>query len=197
MSKDKLTIKQENFCNKYVECGNASEAYRFAFSCKKATNRTITVKASHLLSRDNIGTRVKELQEELKAKSDITKERVIAELGAILNSKITDYLSFDGKTVTFKPFSELTEIQIKVIESIKEGKTGIELKLHGKSWTIERICKMLGFYNPTEHEITGEKESIQITIVDKLEENEDLSKLSVEELITLRELNRKMRVDND
>ncbi|WFE87228.1 terminase small subunit [Parabacteroides chongii] len=23
-----LTIKQENFCNYYLECGNASEAYR-------------------------------------------------------------------------------------------------------------------------------------------------------------------------
>jgi phage terminase small subunit len=27
----KLTIKQEKFCNKYLECGNASEAYRYAY----------------------------------------------------------------------------------------------------------------------------------------------------------------------
>jgi len=49
----------------------------------------------------------------------------------------------------------LTERQIKAIESIKKGKGGIELKLHGKSWTIDRICKMLGFDAPTKTALTN------------------------------------------
>ncbi|MFR4024933.1 MAG: terminase small subunit [Alistipes indistinctus] len=30
-----LTIKQEKFCNKYLECGNASEAYRLRMTARR------------------------------------------------------------------------------------------------------------------------------------------------------------------
>ena len=54
--------------------------------------------------------------------------------------------------LSFKDFNELTESQVKAIESVKQGKNGIELKLHGKSWSIERICKMLGYDAPVKIE---------------------------------------------
>lgn len=155
MSKIKLTPKQERFCNTYVEIGNASAAYREAYSCDGMKDKTINEKASKLLKKDKISTRVKELQEELKQKSDISKDRILDELSAILDAKITDYVQFDGMNIKFKPFDELTEKQVKAIESIKEGRFGIELKLHGKSWTIERICKMLGFDTPEKVEHSG------------------------------------------
>lgn len=144
----KLTIKQENFCNKYIETGNASEAYRFAFSCAKMKDKTVWEIASRLLNKVKVSARIKELQDELKQKSDISKDRILDELTAILDSKITDYVNFDGNIITFKAFNILTEKKIKAIESIKEGKNGIELKLHGKSWTIDRICKMFGYDAP-------------------------------------------------
>lgn len=144
----KLTVKQEKFCNKYIECGNASEAYRFAYGCKNWTDKTVWERASTLLRNDKVATRVDDLKAELKAKSDITKERILEEMSAILEAKITDYLEFDGTSIKFKDFSDLTERQVRAIESIKEGKNGIELKLHGKNWSIDRICKMLGFDAP-------------------------------------------------
>lgn len=173
----KLTIKQEKFCNAYIETGNASEAYRTAFSCSKMKDETINRNAFDLLNNNKIATRVKELQDELKAKSDLTKERVLSELEAILDSKITDYLDFDGIFISFKPFSDLTEKQIKAIESIKEGKHGLELKLHGKSWTIDRICKMLGYDAPIRGELTGKDGKDLIPSM-------DLSKLTTAELKT-------------
>ena len=39
--------------------------------------------------------------------------------------------------VRFKPFDQLTENQLKAIESVKMGRNGIELRLHSKSWSIE------------------------------------------------------------
>ncbi len=144
----KITIKQDNFCNKYIETGNASEAYRFAFSCAKMKDKTVWEMASRLLNKVKVSARIKELQDELKQKSDLSKDRILDELTAILDSKITDYVEFDGVYIKFKSFDTLTEKQIKAIESIKEGKNGIELKLHGKNWTIDRICKMLGYDAP-------------------------------------------------
>ena len=40
-----LTIKQENFCNYYIESGNASDAYRRAYSCEKMKDETVNRKA--------------------------------------------------------------------------------------------------------------------------------------------------------
>ncbi|WP_080903343.1 terminase small subunit [Parabacteroides sp. Marseille-P3160] len=149
----KLTKKQEDFCNCYFETGNASEAYRRAYSSSSSAN-VVNVKASELLSNPKVSERIDELQAELKLRSDIKKERLLEELKAIAFADIRDYLVFDGKHLKFNPFDELTNEQAKAIESIKMGKYGIELKLHGKNWSIERICKMLGFDAPEMSEIT-------------------------------------------
>lgn len=148
----KLTLKQENFCNFYIETGNASEAYRRAYAAEKMKDETINRVAFDLLNNPKIAARIKELQGELKAVSDITKERVLEELSAIAFADIRDYVVFNGRSIRFKPFKDLTDRQAKAIESIKKGKNGIELRLHGKSWTIERICRMLGFDAPQQIE---------------------------------------------
>lgn len=175
-----LTIKQEKFCNKYLECGNASEAYRFAYDCSKMGDETINESASRLLKDRKVAARVKELQTELQRASDISKERVLEELGAILEARITDYVNLvtervplpqskrekkagvpveytEVQKLVFKDFDQLTDRQVRAIESIKEGKNGIELKLHGKSWTIERISKMLGYDAPVKTANTDSK----------------------------------------
>lgn len=143
-----LTIKQEKFCSRYLECGNASEAYRYAYDCSNMSNNAVWNASSILLDNPKVTQRIKELQSEILEASKITKERILTELEAILEAKITDYLEFDGISIRFKDFNTLTDKQVRAIESIKEGKNGIELKLHGKNWTIDRICQMLGFDAP-------------------------------------------------
>lgn len=143
-----ITIKRENFCNYYVETGNASEAFRRAYTCKKMKDKTINENASRLLADSKVAARIKELQKEIKEKSDITKEKILRELECIINAKITDYVELKDGKLSFKDFELLNENQVKAIESVKQGKNGIELKLHGKSWSIERICKMLGYDAP-------------------------------------------------
>lgn len=143
-----LTEKQEKFCHKYIETGNASEAYRFAYDCSRMKDTTVNRKASELMRNGKVTARLAELRAEWVSKSDITKERVLTELSAILNSKISDYVTLEGGFLKFKNFSELTEDQIRAIEGVKYNKYGIELTLHGKSWTIARICSMLGYDAP-------------------------------------------------
>jgi phage terminase small subunit len=50
------------------------------------------------------------------------------------------------QTIQFKDFKDLTEEQLMCVESVKMVKGQIELKLHGKSWTIDQINKHIGFY---------------------------------------------------
>lgn len=61
----KLTVKQENFCNYYIETGNASEAYRCAYSCSNMKDETVNKRASELLNSGEITGRVKQLQSAL------------------------------------------------------------------------------------------------------------------------------------
>lgn len=173
--KTKLTLKQENFCLIYLECGNASEAYRHVYSCDNMKDESINRKAAELLNNGKITARVKELQTKTVTKSEITKERIIKELSCILESKITDYVELNQGNLKFKDFNKLTESQVRAIESIKQGRNGLELKLHSKSWTIERICKMLGFDSSIKAELTGKNgeslinEPILIEIIDSRE----------------------------
>ena len=57
----KLTLKQQAFCQAYLETGNGAEAYRMAYNTR-ARPQVCADKAWQLLSRVDIGLRVEELQ---------------------------------------------------------------------------------------------------------------------------------------
>lgn len=169
MEKDKplkLTVKEELFAQNYIKTGNASEAFRLSYNAKKMLDKTITEKSCRLLKKCNISARIKQLQDKLAEKHDISKERILNELECILNADIKDYVYFNGEELKFKSFDDLTEAQTKAIESIKMGRNGLELKLHGKNWTVERICKMLGYDAP----IKTENKIIDVCVDDGLDE---------------------------
>ena len=159
-NKNGLTIKQEKFCNVYMETGNASEAYRQSYSCGNMKPETINRRAKDMTEHSKIEARLLLLKEKLQEVSNVKKERLLYELEAITTSKITDYVEFDGFKVRFKSFDALTDQQVRAIESIKQNEKGeIELKLHGKSWSTDRIAKLLGFEAPKkiDHTSKGDK----------------------------------------
>ena len=75
-----LTLKQENFILKYFECGNASEAYRHAYSAENMKPEVIHVKASELLNPElngKIAVRLEELRAEAQKKSEWNVQKLI------------------------------------------------------------------------------------------------------------------------
>ncbi len=106
---------------------------------------------------------------------NITHEEILNHLNILRNSRIDEYVEYveyefpiiettttgTGKNAVtttstrvelrkelrFKPFDKLTKEQLMCVESIKQNRYGeIELKLHGKDWTIDKINKHIGFY---------------------------------------------------
>ena len=186
-NKNNLTIKQQRFVDKYLETNNASEAYRFAYKCKNSSPETIKVEACNLLKKPNIALTIERAQDKVQAKSELSRERIIKELEIINNANIRDYCNVVEKEVIitdnqgnrrkekvmdvqFKPFDQLTENQLKAIESVKMGRNGIELRLHSKSWSIERACKMLGYDVPAKIDVTSDgkqlNNKIEIEIIE-------------------------------
>lgn len=154
--KNGLTIKQERFCQEYINTGNATESYRRVYSTKNMKEATINRSAKALVDHPKVSARLIQLKERLQRTYDISRERLLYELEGILNARITDYLEFDGTIVRFKSFEKLTDQQIAAIDAIKQNEKGeVELKIHGKSWTTERICKILGYDAPKKLNIEG------------------------------------------
>lgn len=84
-----LTVKQEKFCQAYVETGNASEAYRSAYSADKMKAATVNSKAYELLNNGEITVRVAELQQEHRTKHNITVSDLLRELEEARKAALT------------------------------------------------------------------------------------------------------------
>lgn len=73
-----LNPKQEHFAQLYVELGNASEAYRQAYSAQEWKQTSVVVNACKLLAKPNVALRVSELQGEALERHEMTVDVVAA-----------------------------------------------------------------------------------------------------------------------
>lgn len=163
MKTNDLTLKQEAFCQAFIRTGDKSAAYREAYNCSKLKDKSIHEMASALSKTVKVASRIKELQDKVAKiadeKFDITCEEMLRHLNILRNSRIDEYVEFKKGKLTFKDFDKLTSEQLMCIESIKQTPNGVEIKLHGKDWTIEKINKHIGFYPAQKHVLQGDKEN--------------------------------------
>jgi len=175
----KLSQKEEFFCRQYIIDFNGQR------SAEKAgySKRTARSKASQLLTKVNIQEFITKLKDKRAEKVEVTADDVLRQLKILSNSNIADYVEFVEKEVIekttegvkthkvkeleFKTFDKLTPDQLLCIESIKNTKFGIELKLHGKDWTIEKINRHIGFYDKDNKQKTEGNKTIVINHNDK------------------------------
>lgn len=173
---NELSIKQEKFCNYYLESGNASEAYRRAFSCSKMAEKTIWEKASILLSKDKVRARVEQLRSELQRRSDMTKDEAVGILADIARANIVDALvvrkSQDFTTILVGDISKLPLNIQRSILSVKSSDKGYEVKLYNKIDAIEKLSKLLGWDAPVKQEVSSMYPNYTIQVVTHKEDVE-------------------------
>lgn len=175
MKTNSLTIKQEAFCQAYIKSGDGSASYREVYNTSKMKDKSIWELSSTLLKNIKVSSRIAELQSKAAAiaekKFEIDSTEILRHLDILRKARIDEYIEFveveipttvttgTGKTkvttttiekkteLKFKTFDKLTKEQLMCVESIKQNRYGeIELKLHGKEWSIEKINKHIGFY---------------------------------------------------
>lgn len=156
----KLTPKQEKFCNIYLECGNASEAYRSAYSCSTMKDGTIYAKSSILLKKDKIRARLAELRAGMEQRSNFTKDNAVCILRDIATANVTDVIvtkqSKNYTTILVKDLSSLPMNVQRAISSVKSSEKGFEVKLYSKIDAIERLSKLLGWDEPVRSDIKAD-----------------------------------------
>lgn len=77
---DGLTVKQEAFALKYVECGNASESYRHAYDAGEMADKTVWEESSKTLAHPKVATRVQELRSAVAEAAKLTITDLLREL---------------------------------------------------------------------------------------------------------------------
>lgn len=147
----KLTDKQEMFCLEYIAVDlNATQAAINA-GYSEATAKQI---GSENLSKPDIQGRIAELKAERVERTKVDADDIVKQLDEYRRSNIADYVELKEEKIEgtstqvlkFKNFNQLTDEQKRCIESIKMGKHGIELKLHGTEWSVEKLNRHIGFY---------------------------------------------------
>lgn len=77
----KITPKQEQFCQKFIETGNQSEAYRYAYNVGENTRpETVWVNASQLMTDTKVAQRILSLQKAAQERTLVTVESITKEL---------------------------------------------------------------------------------------------------------------------
>jgi phage terminase small subunit len=71
-----LTVKREAFARAYVECGNATQAYRLAFKCDGFQPSKIASRAISLLQQEDVAALIQELRDKAAKRNDITVDNL-------------------------------------------------------------------------------------------------------------------------
>ena len=152
-----LNPKQQRFVEEYLIDRNATQAaIRAGYAAGSAH-----ASGPRLLEHAGIKLAIKEANT-LKAKElSVSKEMVVAELAKLAFSDITDFLevreievpgeALDGEPRKVKYVDVFTtegmpKIKTAAIQSIKQTKDGIEIKLHDKTRALEMIGRHLGIF---------------------------------------------------
>ena len=140
-----MTDKQKRFCDEYLIDLNATRAYKTAYpSIKK--DETERANGSRLLTYANIKKYIEERMQERQERTEVTQDQVVKELAAIAFAKATDYAEVRDGQVIIKNTTDLSDMMVRAIAGIKEGRNGVEIKLNDKGKALELLGRHLGMF---------------------------------------------------
>lgn len=138
----RLTEKQALFVAEYLVDLNATEAAKRA----GYSDKTAYSIGFENLRKPEIQEAIRIAMDERSKRTEITQDRVLQELAAIGFSRTTDFAQICGGAVRLTETDKLTDEQKRAVAGIKEGKYGIELKLHDKIHALQLIGQHLGMF---------------------------------------------------
>lgn len=154
-----LTERQRRFCDEYLIDFNGTQAYyRAGYSAKRDV---VAANGSrNLLAKPAVQAYIQARQAELRKQTDITRDRVLQELAAIGFSDAADYVRVSGDetpTVMIRPTDNIPSEKRAALAGIKQGRYGIEIRLHDKLRALEQISRMMGYIREVgEHQPEGD-----------------------------------------
>lgn len=165
----KLTGKQEKFCLEYIKCGNASEAYRKAYSTKNMKPETVNRNAKALMDNNKISARIEALNKKAESAAVMTRQEALERLSRFARTDLADLVEFGsyemGEDETGRPIIQAAwkirdsvlqdPEKLSAIAELAATKDGIKIKTHSPLQAIQQLAKMQGWESAQKHELSG------------------------------------------
>jgi phage terminase small subunit len=146
--------KREAFCQEFlVDLNATAAAARAGYSAKSSH-----AQGCRLMGMEEVQRRVQQLMERRVERTEITQDRVIAELALLAFSDMRAFADWGQTGVTLKTSAELTADAARCVAEIGEttGKTrSVRFKLHDKVGPLIKLGQHLGIRFAEQHELTG------------------------------------------
>lgn len=167
----KLRPKHRAFCELYFYKNmSATMAYQKIFKCKPNSARSL---AASLLKQPEVINYIETLQEEVRSRSHILKEKIICEFEKIAFSSISNLhktwiLREEFESLPEEVKASISEIETKTYKKIRKEINPethkmevapydvemVRVKLHDKIKGLEMLCKLHGFMAPEKSELS-------------------------------------------
>ena len=156
MAACKLTPKQAEFVRQYLVDLNSTQAAIRAGYSEKTAYRI----GAELLQKTSVAEAIATAQAKREQRTEITADRVVAELAKIAFGSARDVMEWGPNGVVLKDSAELTDEQAAAIagvsENITQNGSSLKLKRHDKVKALELLGRHLGmFTDKVKNEISG------------------------------------------
>lgn len=147
---NKVTIKQEAFCQAYIKLGDKSAAYREAYAWEKMKPTSVNRKAFEVFENVNVRARIEVLRSELKKRNNLTIDDIVSTLGDMLRFDIAELYDSNGVLKNIHSIPKKARMMIAQLDSdqIKfKGQsigTTKKVKILDKLSVVEKLMKHLG-----------------------------------------------------
>lgn len=139
-----MTAQQVLFCERYVLHLNATKAYSEAFPGATTVNSAAAA-ASRLLRNVKVQTYIDHLVEKRRRKTEISADRVLAEVARLAFSNVGDHVSYSQYGYrTLVKSEDLDPDDMAAVASVRNKDGLTEIKLHPKVPALKLLMQHLG-----------------------------------------------------
>ena len=150
----KLTIKQQKAAKKFLECGNMTEAYEYAYDCSRCTRKSIGQRGWELMHLPHVAAYVKKLRDQAMSKSCLSRREALEILASIARGKLAAYLKKNGDINALKLVESGADLEEVAVAHTKYG-INRKIKARNPIQAIERIAKLCGWDKQGTLELDG------------------------------------------
>ena len=138
LQNDDLTPEQQMFCIYYSRTFNAAQSYQKAYGC---SYESAIANGSRLLTKDNVRAEIERLKE-IKRQQIVAGADDIVELQMrIAFADAGNYATFGNDGINWVHIANSDTVDTQIIQEIKEGQTGVSIKLADKQKAIDWLTK--------------------------------------------------------
>lgn len=143
-------IRHETAIQAYLRNGgNQSAAYREAYpKSVKWKENVVAKRAYELFNRGDVLGRLSEIQNDIDIQNRFELETILDGFARIAFANITDLFDIEGDKIKLKAqkLSDLPREITDCIQSIKQTREGLEVKLYSKDAALSSIAKLKGYF---------------------------------------------------